>query len=290
MAAKNLLLFGATGQIGSFIVEAILNARSSFDRVAIFTSSKTAEAKSEYLENLKQQRVEILIGDVEDESAVKAAYKGIDTVISALGRNTLAQQISLIRLAAADPDVKWFFPSEYGTDIAYGPASANEKPHQQKLKVRAVLENEIPRKDLDYSYVVTGPFAEMYLHFTRAGRSRTGILVVAALLNAGPETRNRALRVNSFTTTPAEIQAEFERQTTGQPWETVSETSIDRLRELEKAAWDAGNPAATVLTLRRIWTEGGTLYEQRDNGVIGEPKVMSLQEVVTNEVRRVSSL
>lgn len=318
MAAKNLLLFGATGQIGSFIVEAILNARSSFDRVAIFTSSKTAEAKSEYLENLKQQRVEILIGDVEDESAVKAAYKGIDTVISALGRNTLAQQISLIRLAAADPDVKWFFPSEYGTDIAYGPASANEKPHQQKLKVRAVLENEIPRKDLDYSYVVTGPFAEMYLHFTpgleeaggwnvkerravllgEKGRAKvslttmkdTGILVVAALLNAGPETRNRALRVNSFTTTPAEIQAEFERQTTGQPWETVSETSIDRLRELEKAAWDAGNPAATVLTLRRIWTEGGTLYEQRDNGVIGEPKVMSLQEVVTNEVRRVSSL
>jgi len=123
-----------------------------------------------------------------------------------------------------------------------------------------------------------------------AGNDSTGILVLAALLNAGPETRNRALRVNSFTTTPAEIQAEFERQTTGQPWESVSETSIDRLRELEKAAWDAGNPAATVLTLRRIWTEGGTLYEQRDNGVIGEPKVMSLQEVVTNEVRRVSSL
>jgi hypothetical protein len=62
--------------------------------------------------------------------------------------------------------VKWFFPSEYGTDIAYSPASIHEKPHQQKLKVRAVLENEISRHDLDYSYVVTGPFAEMYLHFS----------------------------------------------------------------------------------------------------------------------------
>lgn len=60
--------------------------------------------------------------------------------------------------------MKWFLPSEYGTDIAYGPASVHEKPHQQKLKVRAVLEKEIARKDLDYSYVVTGPFAEMYLH------------------------------------------------------------------------------------------------------------------------------
>lgn len=91
---------------------------------------------------------------------------GITTVISALGRNTLAQQIPLIRLAAASPTVKWLFPSEYGTDIAYSPASAHEKPHQQKLKVRAVLENEISRDDLEYSYVVTGPFAEMYLDFT----------------------------------------------------------------------------------------------------------------------------
>lgn len=32
--------------------------------------------------------------------------------------------------------------------------------------MRAVLENEISRADLDYSYIVTGPFAEMYLHFT----------------------------------------------------------------------------------------------------------------------------
>lgn len=93
-------------------------------------------------------------------------YTGIDTVISALGRTALAQQIPLIRLAATSPSVKWFLPSEYGTDIAYSPASAHEKPHQQKLKVRAVLEKEISRKDLEYSYVVTGPFAEMYLHFT----------------------------------------------------------------------------------------------------------------------------
>lgn len=76
MSANNLLLFGATGQIGSFILEAILSARNSFDRVAIFTSTRTAETKQAYLEKLKQQKVEIIIGDVEDESAVKLAYKG----------------------------------------------------------------------------------------------------------------------------------------------------------------------------------------------------------------------
>lgn len=76
MSAKNILLFGATGQIGSFILEAILSARNSFDRVAIFTSARTAETKLAYLEKLKQQNVEVIIGNVEDESAVERAYKG----------------------------------------------------------------------------------------------------------------------------------------------------------------------------------------------------------------------
>lgn len=52
--------------------------------------------------------------------------------------------------------MKRFFPSEYGTDIEYGPESANEPPHQQKLKVRAALK-EVSK--LEYTYVVTGPYA-----------------------------------------------------------------------------------------------------------------------------------
>ncbi|QQK41590.1 Isoflavone reductase family protein [Penicillium digitatum] len=293
--AKKILLFGATGNIGSFILDAILSERSRFGRVVIFTSPQTAETK--------------------DENAVKGAYEGIDTVISALGRNTLAQQIPLIRLAAASPTVKWFLPSEYGTDIRYGPASANEKPHQLKLTVRAYLENEISRDDLAYSYVVTGPFAEMYLHLVpgweeaggwdvkgrravllgEKGKGEVslttmkdvGTLVLNTLLHATAETRNAALCVNSFTTSPDQIQAEFERQLDGQPWD-VSRTSLKNLREAEAAAWEAGNPAATVLTLRRIWGEGGTLYTKRANGLIEEPKVMGLEDVVANEIQRVS--
>jgi len=97
---------------------------------------------------------------------------------------------------------------------------------------------------------------------------------------------NRALKVNSFTTTPALIQEEFERQTGGKAWTDVSETPLGQLRELETEAWEAGKPYATVLTLRRIWTEGGTLYDQRDNGLIGEPPMKTLEQLVAEEVKR----
>jgi hypothetical protein len=41
------------------------------------------------------------------------------------------------------------------------------------------------------------------------------------------------------------------------------------LKQLEQEAWAKDSPLKTVLTLRMIWYEGGTLYDKRDNGNIG---------------------
>ena len=74
-----------------------------------------------------------------------------------MGRGTIEAQVELIRLADAHPDVKRFFPSEYGTDIEYGPSSVNEIPHQKKIQVRAAIR---ATKNLDHTFVVTGPYAD----------------------------------------------------------------------------------------------------------------------------------
>jgi len=105
-----------------------------------------------------------------------------------------------------------------------------------------------------------------------------GKLVVAALQHP-TESEDKILIVNSFTTTPNEIVAEFEKQT-GSKWD-VSYTSLEKLKAIEKASWEAGEPWATGATLRRIWTEGGTLYDKpRDNGLIGDPVTETLEDQV----------
>ena len=98
------------------------------------------------------------------------------------------------------------------------------------------------------------------------------------------ESAYRILRVNSFTTTPLEIIAEFEKQTGGDKWE-VDHVPLKELRELENEAWDGNNPMATIYTLRRIWAEGGTLYEERDNGKIGANDMETLEETVRKAVK-----
>ena len=95
--------------------------------------------------------------------------------------------------------------------------------------------------------------------------------------------------MNSFTTTPLEILAEFERQTSSK-W-AVEFVPLDRLRQLEEQAWEENHPAATGFTLQRIWAEGGTLYSSRDNEVIGvrEGETEGLATVVARSIEAQSA-
>lgn len=186
---KSVLVFGATGLIGTYILEAILAASPSFKKVAIFTSSSTAKSKAALIDKLRARNVQIHIGDIKSTVDVNEAYSaGYDTVVSALGRATIAEQIQLIELAENTESIKKFFPSEYGTDIEYGPQSKDEKPHQQKLKVRKYIRENVKR--LEYTYLVTGPFAEGYIGKPMKEQRAGGVDVQAkkaVLLGTGNE-------------------------------------------------------------------------------------------------------
>ncbi|KAI5304015.1 hypothetical protein KEM56_006957, partial [Ascosphaera pollenicola] len=253
--AQNILVLGATGLIGSWILKVLIREKHNFQRIAIFTSQSTVERKSSFIASLQSEHVDVIVGDVRDSQSVSKAfevnlfvYLGFDTVISALGRNALLDQITLIDIAEKSASVKWFLPSEYGTDIEYGPKSASEKPHQMKLKVRERL-RKINKDDLTFTCVVTGPFADGYMAPLRYGPHGGGFDVTrkkANLLGDGNgkislTTMFEVLRVNSFTTTPKEVLAEYEKQAGTGPWE-VSNTPLEELKKLEEQAWADKSP------------------------------------------------
>jgi len=302
----NILIIGATGAIGNPITTQIIAAKSSFGRIAILTSANTLSQKAEEIEKLKSQGVEIFTGDLTVEEDVKKAYQGIDAVVSCVGRGAIDKQIPLIKWAS-ESSIKRFFPSEYGTDIEHNARSPNEKPHQLKLKVRAYAK-EI--HNLHFTYLVTGPYSDMYISVSKKpeigswdvknkkatllgdGNDKVafttmadvGKLVVAALQHPS-ESEDKILIVNSFTTTPNAILAEFEKQT-GAKWD-VSYTPLEELKAIEEAAWKEGAAYATGATLRRIWTEGGTLYKKpRDNALIGDPEMETLSDQVRQIIER----
>lgn len=73
---SKVLLFGATGIIGKYIIASLVEAKSSFQKVGIFTSSGTLSKKADDIARLKAKGVEVIVGDVENENDVKKAYEG----------------------------------------------------------------------------------------------------------------------------------------------------------------------------------------------------------------------
>ncbi|KAI1178549.1 hypothetical protein F4777DRAFT_575791 [Nemania sp. FL0916] len=289
-----ILIIGGTGAIGKHITNSIVSAGvTAGHSISLFTSEATASSpdKSALLTSWKSKGLRIITGDVNSADDVSHAYEGVDVVVSCLGRNTLAVQVELVKLAEQSKSVKWFFPSEYGTDIEYDETSPAEKPHQHKLKVRKFIRENIRR--VHCTYLVTGPYIDMFMSqipgAEAAGgfevRGRKAVLVddgkgpigftsmpdvgklLVASLHHPDESYGKALKVQSFVTTPLEILDEFKKQT-GDNW-AVEHTSLQELRDLEKRMWDEGSPIATGPTLRRIWAEGRTLYDKTDNESLG---------------------
>jgi hypothetical protein len=61
---------------------------------------------------------------------------------------------------------------------------------------------------------------------------------------------------------------------------------VDRLKEIEKEEYQVYSPMATVSTLRRIWTEGGTLYKFYDDTILGQIETETLESQVAANIKK----
>jgi nucleoside-diphosphate-sugar epimerase len=90
---KSVLLFGATGLVGTHIMRHLLAKKARFDRIAVFTSRNTVETKSELIAQLKAEGVEVICGELTNVDDVKHAYEGtLDLLRSAKQVQNLMRQ------------------------------------------------------------------------------------------------------------------------------------------------------------------------------------------------------
>jgi uncharacterized protein YbjT (DUF2867 family) len=78
---KSVLVLGATGVIGQYIIRSLIEAQASFDRLAVFTSPSTVQKKAKEIESLEEKGVQVIVGDLTNQENVLKAYEGQSFVL-----------------------------------------------------------------------------------------------------------------------------------------------------------------------------------------------------------------
>jgi len=144
---KNVLLVGATGDLGKYVFQALL-ADSAFNVTVLSRANSNATFPS---------NVKVIKVDYSDTNALTKALANQDVVISTVGGEATATNFGeLLVQAAIDANVKWFIPSEFGINIE--DPSAKIPFLSTKLAVANLLKKNQSR--IAYTFITTGTFLD----------------------------------------------------------------------------------------------------------------------------------
>ncbi|RWY47371.1 NmrA family NAD(P)-binding protein [Mucilaginibacter gilvus] len=110
---NTILVAGATGNLGSKIVDALIS-RGAEVRALARPSSDDAKLKA-----LAAKGVKVFLSEMDDKDSLIAAFTGVDTVVSALQglREVIVDTQKSLLDAAVEAGVPRFIPSDFSTDF-----------------------------------------------------------------------------------------------------------------------------------------------------------------------------
>ncbi|KAA8535619.1 hypothetical protein F0562_030622 [Nyssa sinensis] len=155
MAEKSkLLIIGATGHVGKFMVEA--SVKAGHPTFALVRKSTVSDpVKGKLVENFSNSGVTVLYGDLHDHESLVKAIKHVDVVISTVGDEQKADQVKIIAAIKEAGNIKRFFPSEFILEIDVNHAVEPVKSmYEGVLTIRRAIEAE----GIPYTYVSAQTF------------------------------------------------------------------------------------------------------------------------------------
>eukprot|EP01119_Soliformovum_irregulare_P009324 TRINITY_DN22556_c0_g1_i1.p1 TRINITY_DN22556_c0_g1~~TRINITY_DN22556_c0_g1_i1.p1 ORF type:complete len:297 (-),score=88.91 TRINITY_DN22556_c0_g1_i1:46-936(-) len=294
MSVKNIAIIGASGNVGQAVVNAINEQPKIFDSITILTATSSDDPK---WESHKAKGYKIVQVNLDDKANLTQSLKGVDLVLSTVGNALFAKQPFYID-AAIDAGVKWFVPSEFGSDLE---VNANEPVFGHKVATDKHLKSV--QDKISHVNIYTGPFAGWglsngFLGFDVKNHSYTlyddgkqkstftdlpdvGRFAVAIIKNPEPF-KNRAARVAGFTATQLEIVDALEKKS-GQKFEVKDRVNTKELKASALEALQKGDFGKfAVSNLQSLIWNGQGQFDPIDNAKLPEVKALNLEQTVAH--------
>lgn len=190
--------------------------------------------------------------DYNSVESLRDALRGVDAVVSTVGKgNGLESQFSLIDAAALE-GVKRFIPSEFGADLQ-DKEIRTFPTYQTKVKVEECLETKAQNCDLTYTFVYCsalfdeglnqGAFADFEakkVNFFDGGagafsatRNTTVARAVVTILKKLDATRNKVIRIADISVTPKSLLEVIQGLDREHEWVSVTVDTEKLVQEAE---------------------------------------------------------
>jgi nucleoside-diphosphate-sugar epimerase len=297
---NNIVIIGASGAIGSVILEAFLNTPS----VTITILQRASSSKTIFPPSVRV----VSIPDNYPHDSLVAAFTNQDAVINCVTTLAVRTQLRIIS-AAAEAGVRRFVPSEYGLNNNNPAARALCSVFREKGEVQDYLRTLEDRMEwMSFAVVMwlkwsaTHEFLGMHIAekkfvlwddgeglFSTTTEENTALAVVNALTKKWEETKNKVVWLSDFAVSQKKLLEAVERYT-GEKFKTelIDSESFTREKQSAAAAGDGGATYSLIETGFVTGKYGGYLEKEGEimNELLGLPK-RSLDEVVKAAVEAV---
>ncbi|OHE91453.1 hypothetical protein CORC01_13272 [Colletotrichum orchidophilum] len=303
---KNIVMIGASGSIGTVILQALLNAPSITITIVQRISSTTTGTST--ATSLPPSTRLITIPDTYPDSSLVAAFAGQDAVINCMTTLAVNTQLRIIS-AAVKAHVRRYIPSEFGLNNNNLDARSLCSVFREKGEVQDFLRSLEHR--MEWMSIACGmwirwsakhDFLGMHIStkkfvfwddgqgwFSATTEENTALALVNALTQKWEETANKVVWLSDFALTQRMLLDAIEN-VTGDRFDTEVVNSETLIRE-KKLAVAAGDTAAIYTLIETGFVTGrfgGHLEKEGQimNDLLGLPKV-SLEKVVKQAVEAV---
>ncbi|WOG97814.1 hypothetical protein DCAR_0417155 [Daucus carota subsp. sativus] len=160
MAEKSkILVIGATGYIGKFLVEAA--AEQGHQTFALVRESAVSDpVKGKLIQSFKASGVTVVYGDLYDHDSLVKAVKQVDVVISVVTFQQILDQSKILDAIKKAGNIMRFIPSEFGNDVdRTNPVEPAKTNFAEKAKIRRAIEAQ----GIPYTYIISACFAGIFL-------------------------------------------------------------------------------------------------------------------------------
>nr|WKZ09235.1 eugenol synthase 4 [Melaleuca bracteata] len=158
---KKILIFGATGYLGKFMVKASL--AMGHPTFAYVRSINSDPSRQRLLHGFESTNVTTFQGELEEHEKLVSVLRQVDVVISTLPVPQHLQQLKIIDAIKEAPNIQRFVPSEYGNEVDRVKAAL--PPFEALLENKRKIRRATEAAGIPFTYVSANSFAAYFVDY-----------------------------------------------------------------------------------------------------------------------------